>query len=77
MRTLATYNDALATAPRMRRRAIDCDSRIIAFTVEPDGVFLYADSAHWCDAGLGTFRGATAREAVARFKREVRRAGHT
>lgn len=50
------------------------DARVIDVVVDPDGVFIYTDSAEWADdAGSGTFRGDTEAAAIRRFKSRVRR----
>lgn len=49
--------------------------RIMGLSIEPDGVFIYTNSAEWCDdAGSGTFRGETETAAVRRFLARVQRA---
>jgi hypothetical protein len=69
MRSLDSYSDRIESAPKKLRALIEKDSRIVAFTVEADGVFIYTRSAEWCDdSGSGTFRGDTVSEAIRRFK---------
>jgi len=54
---------------------IATDKRITGLTIDDDGVFIYTDSALWCDdAGAGTFRADTETKAVAAFKHRVQRA---
>src|SRR5690606_5275927 len=49
--------------------------RIVGLSIEGDGVFIYTNSAQWCDdSGSGTFRGDSETAAVRRFRSEVRRA---
>ena len=49
--------------------------RLTGLSIEPDGVFIYTDSRHWCDdAGSGTFRGDTETAAIRNFYRRVQRA---
>lgn len=51
------------------------DPRIVGLSIEADGVFIYTNSAEWCDAyGAGTFRADTETAAVRKFKSEVRKA---
>ena len=75
MRALHSYSDKLSSAPVTLRRLIEKDERIVAFTIEPDGVFIYTNSNEWCnDDGAGTFRADTVREAIADYKMNVRKA---
>lgn len=74
MRQLASYSDAIEKAPARLRALIEKDARIVGFTVEPDGVFIYTNSAEWDNGnGAGTFRGDTAAEAMRRYKQDVTR----
>ena len=42
--------------------------RVTGLSIEPDGVFIYTDSAQWCDdAGAGTFRADSETAAIKRF----------
>ena len=51
------------------------DPRIVGVSIEADGVFIYTNSAEWCDEyGSGTFRADTETAAVRKFKQNVRRA---
>ena len=76
MRRLAYYSDRLEKAPKMLRSMIERDERIVAYTIEPDGCFIYTVSAEWCDDdGSGTFRGDTVTEAIRKYKKLVRKAG--
>jgi len=76
MRALASYSAPLESAPARLRALIESDPRIIGFTVERDGVFIYTNSAEWCDdAGAGTFRGDNATQAIRLYRETVRRAG--
>lgn len=65
-----TYSDPLTAArTKTLRKLLYNDKRIIGFTIEPDGVFIYTDSSMWCDdAGSGTFRGDTEAQAARNFK---------
>lgn len=72
MRKLAPYSDCISRAPARLRRLIDSDPRIIGFSIEEDGVFIYTDSSKWDDGnGSGTFRGDTVAEAISRYKTNV------
>lgn len=65
------YSDPLCRAKtKTLRKLLLKDKRIIGFTSEGrDGVFIYTDSAFWCDdAGSGTFRGNTEAQAARNFK---------
>ena len=43
-----------------------------------DGVFIYCDSAKWCDdSGSGTFRGDTETKAIKRFYDQIRKGDGT
>lgn len=49
------------------------DARITGLSIEGDGVFIYTNSAEWCDDnGAGTFRGDSETAAIRRFKSRVR-----
>lgn len=73
MRQLASYSDKLETAPKSLRKLIESDTRIVAFTIEPDGVFIYTNSNQWCDDhGAGTFREDGVRAAIKNYKDNVR-----
>lgn len=49
--------------------------RVTGLSIEPDGVFIYTDSAAWCDdSGAGTFRGDSETAAVRAFRERVRKA---
>lgn len=75
MRPLDSYSDPVEFLPRSLQRLINEDQRVTAVTIEPDGVFIYTNSAEWCDdAGSGTFRGANVTEAIKRYKSRVVRA---
>lgn len=72
-RILAAYSDPIERAPVTLRRLIERDPRIVAFTIEPGGCFIYTDAEQWChDEGNGTFRGDTVAAAIRFFKSEVR-----
>lgn len=46
--------------------------RIVGLSIEPDGVFIYTDTAEWHDdAGSGTFRGDNETDAIAKFYARV------
>lgn len=46
--------------------------RVVGLSIEPDGVFIYTDSAQWCDdAGAGTFRADSETAAIAAFKARI------
>lgn len=49
--------------------------RVTGLSIElPDGVFIYTDSAQWCDdAGSGTFRGDSETDAIRVFYERVRK----
>lgn len=76
MRSLARYSDPIEAAKtKTLRRLIEQDERIVAFTVEPDGVFIYTNSDEWCDdAGAGTWREDTETAVVKSFLSTVRKA---
>lgn len=43
-------------------------TRVTGLSIEADGVFIYTNSAKWCDdAGSGTFRGDSETQAIKRF----------
>lgn len=47
--------------------------RVVGISIEPDGVFIYTDSAQWQDdAGAGTFRADSETGAIAAFRERVR-----
>ena len=74
MRTLASYSDSIESAPKRLRSLIEGDERIVAFTIEPDGCFIYTNSDEWCDDdGAGTFRGDTVTDAIRDYKSNVRK----
>lgn len=74
MRHTAKFSDRLEAAPKTLRALIEKDDRIVAFTIEPDGVFIYTDSSEWDDGeGCGTFRGDTVTAAIKRYKANVTR----
>lgn len=73
MRRLAPYSDQIEKAPARLRALINKDHRIVGYTIEPDGCFIYTNSGEWCDeSGSGTFSGGSVSEAIRRFKRSVR-----
>jgi hypothetical protein len=48
--------------------------RVTGLSIESDGVFIYTDSAEWCDdAGAGTFRGDSETQAIRHFYERVQR----
>ena len=48
--------------------------RVVGLSIEPDGVFIYTDSAEWCDdAGSGAFRGDSETAAIRRFYEMVQK----
>ncbi len=54
------------------RDLIARDKRIAGLSIEADGVFIYTDSAKWCDgSGSGTFRGDSETAAIKRFRARV------
>lgn len=62
---------AMATFLDKERRK----GRVIGLSIEADGVFIYTNSAEWCDdAGAGTFRGDSETQAIKLFYARVRRA---
>ena len=72
MRKLHSYSDSIEAAPKRLRSLIEKDERIVAYTIEPDGCFIYTNSDEWCDdAGAGTFRGDTVTEAIKEYKTYV------
>lgn len=74
MRQLESYSDKIETAPKTLRRLIEKDTRIVAFTIEPDGCFIYTNTAEWDDGnGCGTFREDTVTAAIKSYKRDVTR----
>ena len=75
MRQLASYSDKLERAPKRLRALIEKDSRIIGYTIEPDGCFIYTNSSEWCDdAGSGTFRGDNVTECIRWYKETIQKA---
>lgn len=75
MRQLESYSDKLGRAPKTLRTLIEKDERIVGFTIEPDGCFIYTNSAEWCDdSGSGTFSGHNVTAAIRRYKENVRAA---
>lgn len=60
----------------MRRFLAAERERVTGLSIEPpDGVFIYTDSAEWCDdSGSGTFRGDSETDAIRVFRERVRRA---
>lgn len=69
---LAVYSDRIETAPKSLQKLLEKDSRIVGFTIEADGVFIYTNSALWHDGnGAGTFRGDTVTCAIKRYKDNV------
>lgn len=74
-RVLEHYSDRLGSAPANLRRLVEKDLRIVAFSIEPDGCFIYTNSDQWCDGhGSGTFRGDTVTQAIRKFKKTVQEA---
>lgn len=73
---LASYSDPIERArTKTLRRLVERDPRVVGFTIEGDGVFIYTNSSEWCDdAGSGTFRGDSETDAVRRFRERVQRA---
>lgn len=73
MRQLASYSDPMsAIKTKALRNLVEKDERIVAFTSEQDGVFIYTNTAEWDDGnGAGTFRGDTETGAVKRYKDNV------
>lgn len=57
------------------RTAANPSGRVVGLSIEgDDGVFIYTESAEWCDDnGSGTFRGDTETDAIKRFRERVRR----
>ena len=57
-------------------KLIKTDPRIMGMSIElPDGVFIYTDSAEWCDdAGAGTFRGDSETDAIRKYRARIQRA---
>lgn len=70
------YSDGIERAKTKTLRALLLrDARIVGFTIEPDGVFIYTDTAHWCDdSGAGTFREDSETAAARYFLRNVQSA---
>lgn len=75
-RTLDSYSDPLSRIRTKTMRAlVESDARIVAFTIEHVGVFIYTNSDEWCDDhGSGTFRGDSETAAVQRYRERVQRA---
>ncbi len=74
MRTLESYSNSIESAPKRLRALIEADSRIVAFTIEPDGCFIYTNTAEWDDGnGSGTFREDTVTAAIKAYKSNVTR----
>lgn len=49
--------------------------RVVGLSIESDGVFIYTNSAEWCDdAGSGTFREDSETAVIRRFYDVVREA---
>lgn len=72
MRELKGYSDKLSRAPVRLRKLIESDPRIVGFSIEEDGVFIYTESAKWDDgSGSGTFRGDNATEAIRYYRENV------
>lgn len=73
---LADYSDPVSKIKtKTLRQLVENDPRVIGFTIEDDGVFIYTDSDQWCDdAGAGTFRGDSETAAVRDFRERVQRA---
>lgn len=70
-----SYSDHIEAArTKTLRRLLETDMRIVGFTIEPDGVFIYTNSAEWCEAmnpGCGTWRADTETAAVRDFLSSV------
>jgi len=48
--------------------------RVIGLSIEPDGVFIYTESAEWCDdSGAGSFRADSETAAIRKFYERVTR----
>lgn len=62
-----------ALAAFLKAEGPDGSGRVVGLSIEPDGVFVYTESAAWCDdSGAGTFRGDSETGAIAAFKANVR-----
>ncbi|QGH74986.1 hypothetical protein MAL1_00240 [Bacteriophage DSS3_MAL1] len=49
--------------------------RVTGLSIEPDGVFIYTNSANWHDgSGAGTFRGDSETAAIRKFYERVEQA---
>ena len=59
----------------MRRFLKKEGNRIVGLSIESDGVFIYTESAKWCDdAGSGTFRGDSETDAIRKFYQRIQKA---
>lgn len=70
-RQLATYSDRLETAPKTLQKLIREDLRIVGFSIEEDGCFIYTDSSEWCErytGDCGTFRENSVTAAIRAYK---------
>lgn len=50
--------------------------RVVGYSIEEDGVFIYTNSSEWCDdSGAGTFREDSETAAIRKFYQRVQKAG--
>lgn len=70
-----SYSDPMSAAKtKTLRKLLETDDRIVGFTKEPDGTFIYTNSREWDDGnGAGTFREDTETAAVKKYKERVTR----
>ena len=72
MRKLESYSDPYHTLSGRLKKLVDSDPRVIAISVEEDGVFIYTETSKWDDGnGSGTFRGDNISEAIRWYKANV------
>lgn len=59
----------------LAREGPEGTGRVVGLSIETDGVFIYTESAKWCDdAGAGTFRGDSETAAIRHFRSRCRAA---
>jgi hypothetical protein len=68
-----SYSDHIEAArTKTLRKLLETDARIVGFTIEDDGVFIYTNSDEWCSSGGGgTWRADTETGAVRDFLGDV------
>lgn len=70
--------DTPSTKSMERFLAKEAPHRVTGLSIEPDGVFIYTDSAQWCDdAGSGTFRADSETAAIKQFYELVQKGDGT